>query len=40
MTRELFYEDSHIRVFDATVVDCVERDGVYELVLDQTAFFP
>lgn len=40
MTRKLYYEDSHIKEFDAMVVSCEERDGVYEIVLDKTAFFP
>lgn len=40
MTRKLYYEDSHIREFDATVRSCVERDGAFEIVLGKTAFFP
>ncbi len=40
MTRKLYYEDSHIRSFDAVVIECVQRDGYYEIVLDKTAFFP
>ncbi len=40
MTRKLYYDDSHIREFDATVTECAEADGFYEIVLDKTAFFP
>ncbi len=40
MTRRLYYEDAHIREFDAVVVSCRERDGAFEVVLDKTAFFP
>ncbi len=40
MTRKLYYEDSHIRAFDAAVASCEERDGAFEIVLDKTAFFP
>ncbi len=40
MTRKLYYEDSHIREFDAVVSSCAEREGFFEIVLDKTAFFP
>ncbi len=40
MTRRLYYEDSHVREFDAQVVSCGEREGAFEIVLDKTAFFP
>ena len=43
MTDKLFYQDSHMREFEAEVISCepVEgKDGRYEAVLDQTAFFP
>ena len=39
-TRKLFYEDSHLRRFSATVLRCEEADGGYEVVLDATAFYP
>lgn len=39
-TRKLFYEDSHLRRFSATVLRCEETDGGYEVVLDTTAFYP
>lgn len=45
-TKKLYYEDSHLKEFTATVLSCEERltakgkkDG-YAVVLDQTAFFP
>ncbi len=40
MTRKLYYEDSHIREFDAAVTLCEKRGGDFEIVLDKTAFFP
>ncbi len=44
-TLELYYESAYIKEFDATVVACDSKqtkDGkqTYEIVLDQTAFFP
>ena len=36
----LFYEDSHMVTFSATVVSCEQSGEVYEVVLDRTAFFP
>lgn len=39
-TVKLFYEDSFVKEFEATVLSCVpEKDG-YKAVLDRTAFFP
>lgn len=40
MTRRLYYEDAYIREFEAQVVSCREAGGVYEVILDQTAFYP
>ena len=40
MTRLLYYEDSHIREFDAVVTSCTPCDGGYQVVLDMSAFFP
>lgn len=40
MTRKLYYEDSHIKQFVATVISCTEGNGRWEVVLDRTAFFP
>ena len=43
-TRKLFYEDSHLSEFEAEVLSCGETEGkqgiIYQIVLDQTAFFP
>lgn len=40
--RKLFYEDINITDFEASVISCEksDRDGLYKLVLDATAFFP
>ena len=42
MTRKLFYEDSHMREFEARVLSCqaCEKGGGFWTVLDQTCFFP
>lgn len=42
MTEKLYYQDSHIKEFDAQVVSCEwnEKKGYYEVILDRTAFFP
>lgn len=40
MTEKLFYQDSHMREFTATVSECVADGGRYQIVLDRTAFFP
>lgn len=37
---KIFYEDTHILDFEATVMECTLVDDVYRLVLDRTAFFP
>ena len=39
-TRKLFYEDSHMRTFSATVLSCEQGEKGYEVVLDATAFYP
>lgn len=39
-TRKLYYEDSHIRHFSATVVGCEMENGRWAVVLDATAFYP
>lgn len=39
-TIRLYDLDSHMSEFEATVVDCTEKDGEYIIVLDRTAFFP
>lgn len=40
VTEKLYYEDSHRKVFDAVVLSCEPLDGGFQIVLDQTAFFP
>ena len=40
MTRKLFYQDSYIKEFTATVLACDPTSEGFEVVLDQTAFFP
>jgi len=40
MTRKLFYDDSHMREFQAKVVSCQPSGEKYKVVLDRTAFFP
>ena len=40
MTERLYDIDSHIKEFEATVVDCVCLEDKYAIVLDKTAFFP
>lgn len=39
-TVKLFYEDSHMHEFDATVLSCQPDGDTYRVVLDRTAFFP
>ena len=39
-TRKLYYEDSHLSAFTATVVSCEKTEKGYEVVLDATAFYP
>ena len=40
MTEKLYYKDSFIKEFDATVLDCVQNGDRFEILLDKTAFFP
>ncbi len=40
MTTKLYWTDSHLTEFTATVVDCLTQQGRPVLVLDQTAFYP
>ena len=39
-TEKLFYNNSHQKSFEATVLSCQKKENYYEIVLDQTAFFP
>lgn len=40
MTEKLYYQDSHKKEFEATVVSCEPYKEQYRIVLDRTAFFP
>ena len=39
-TRKLYYEDSHLTQFEATVLACGSGENGHWVELDQTAFFP
>ena len=39
-TRKLYYEDSHMRTFTATVCACEAVEKGWEVILDATAFYP
>ena len=38
--KKLYYEDSHLKEFTATVTGCEAAKGGWEVMLDQTAFYP
>ena len=40
MTEKLFYKDAYQKTFEATVTECWEGKKGYEIILDQTAFYP
>lgn len=40
MTRRLYYEDAYQTEFEAKVADCRAVQNGYEVILDQTAFYP
>lgn len=39
-TIKLYESDSHLKSFEATVLECSENGTDYDIVLDMTAFFP
>ena len=39
-TKKLYYEDSHLKEFSATVLSCREAKGGWEVTLGATAFYP
>ena len=39
-TRKLYYEDVYTKEFTANVLECREGKKGYEIILDQTAFYP
>lgn len=40
MTRKLFYEDSYMKSCRAAVLECRQNKNRFEILLDQTCFFP
>ena len=40
MAIQLYYDDSHMSEFEATVLSCEETEKGFRTVMDQTAFFP
>ena len=38
--KKLFYDSAYIRTFEAKVLSCEKGKKGYEVVLDQTAFYP
>ena len=40
MTEKLFYKDAYQKTFEATVTECREGKSGYEIILDQTTFYP
>ena len=38
--KKLFYEDSHLKTFEAVVTGCTPTEGGYLITLDATAFYP
>ena len=39
-TEKLYYIDSHLFDFEATVLDCRQVEKGWAVILDRTAFFP
>ena len=39
-TKKLYYEDSHLKEFTATVTGCSQEQGSWAVTLDATAFYP
>ena len=39
-TRKLYYEDCHLRAFEAAVLSCEETQKGYAIITDATAFYP
>ncbi len=40
MTERLYYDDACLTQFDATVLECTEKDDAYHVRLDRSAFYP
>ena len=39
-TIKLYDNDAYVAEFEASVIDCAEENGKYNIILDRTAFFP
>ena len=39
-TQKLYYENSHLTSFSATVLSCEQTEKGWEVILDATAFYP
>lgn len=39
-TKELYYQDIYLVEFEAEVISCTKRNDLYEIILNQTAFYP
>ena len=39
-TKRLFDEDAYLTEFEAEVLSCTETENGFDMVFDQTAFFP
>lgn len=40
MTQKLYYEDQYIREFTAEILNVIEKEGLFHIELNKTAFFP
>ena len=40
MTEKLYYADSHLFRFQAKILSCEEKNGIWQVIADRTAFFP
>ncbi len=40
MTERLYYDNAYLTEFDATVLECREKNGSFEVLLDRSAFYP
>lgn len=40
MTQRLYYDDAYLTEFDALVEECIAGDGVWQVRLDRSAFYP
>ena len=40
MTEKLYETDAYISCFKSKVLDCIQAEGQFKVILDKTAFFP